>query len=212
MKKKTKKKKVLEEEKTPKKEQIKAENKILRNFLIGICVLALGILLIYIIFQAMTSFEYQGVEFKVVNEGDLVFYNTEFPLFNQNGEHIADYNFYIRKDPRKLDEIPFEGGDLVLAKTLALQSEEEFHCDGDGIIAIANLVKLYQILNINVVRDENATCDSLGRYTLIRLKSGNETKVEKIGNSCYNIVINDCEILEGTERMMLETFIQIKNN
>ena len=206
--KKTKKKKVIEERKISKKAQIKTENKIIRNFLIGIVVLALVIFLIYLFFQAMSSFEYQGVKFKIVKEGDLIFYNTKFPLVNQDGDHTADYNFYIRKDPRDLGEIGFEG-DLLFAKTLVLQSEESFNCDGDGIIAVANLVQLYQVLGIKVIKDENATCDSLGAYTLVRLKLGNETKIEKFGTSCYDIYINECEILEATERFMLETFIKI---
>ena len=37
----------------------------------------------------------------------------------------------------------------------------------------------------------------------------NETSIEKFGPRCYNVNINNCEILRATERLMLESFIEI---
>jgi len=84
--------------------------------------------------------------------------------------------------------------------------EKDFNCDGDAIIAVANLAKLHEVLGISLIRDENATCDS--RYTYLRLQEGDKTSIEKIGENCYILNVNNCEILKVTERYMLEMFVR----
>ena len=128
-------------------------------------------------------------------------------MYSKTGAHVADYNFYIRNDPRKLEEVPFEG-DLHILDLMVFNTTEDFNCDGDGVIGVANLVKLYQFLETKIMRDENATCDSQGRYMFLNIQPGEETKVTKVGPSCYNLEVNDCEILEVTERFMIETFVK----
>ena len=118
-----------------------------------------------------------------------------------------NYNFFLRNDPRK-SKVDFNG-ELEIKKLAVMNSEEEFSCDGNGIIAVANLRQLYEMVGTKIIRDENATCDSEGRYIYINLKEGEKTKIEQIGKACYDIVINNCEILEGTERFMVETFAKI---
>jgi len=156
----------------PKKEQAIDQNKILRNFFIGMAILILLIILVV------------------------------------DGKN-AEYNFYLRNDPRKLDEGVSFNGNLSLAQNLVLNSTEDFNCDGFGIIATANLVNLYKVSGINVIKDQNATCDSEGRYAFINLQKGSETRIDKVGPACYNVNISNCEILEATERLMLESFIEI---
>ncbi|MCX6750206.1 MAG: hypothetical protein NTZ83_02005, partial [Candidatus Pacearchaeota archaeon] len=62
------------------------------------------------------------------------------------------------------------------------------------------------------MRDENASCDELGRYMYIVVQPGEETSVEKFGPNCYNINIKDCEILEGTERFITEMLVKIHSD
>jgi len=202
-------------EESPKKEEIaeedvKKENTQLKMvfFIIG------GILIVFLVsyffIQSLSSFEHQGVDFKIVKEGSLIFYNTAFPLNDAiTGKYLGEYNFYIRNDPRKLEkEVAFEG-ELNLMNNIVLNSTDSFNCDGDGVIAIANLASLFKRVDAEVIKDENATCDEQGRYTYILLQKGNETKVEQVGKSCYTIDIHDCEILKGTERFMLEIFVKM---
>lgn len=191
----------------PKKEQAIDQNKILRNFFIGMAILILLIILVVYAFQSTKKFEYEGVDFKIVKSGNLVFYNTKIPVV-VDGKN-AEYNFYLRNDPRKLDEGVSFNGNLSLAQNLVLNSTEDFNCDGFGVIATANLVNLYKVSGINVIKDQNATCDSEGRYAFINLQKGSETRIDKVGPACYNVNISNCEILEATERLMLESFIEI---
>ena len=198
--------KVGKKGKTSRKKQIESHNKILKNFFIGVGVIIIAILLIFLIINQTKNFEYEGIKFQFVKEGDLDLYKTSLPITYQ-GEKIP-YNFYLRNDPRKLKEISFDG-ELNLKENLVMNSTENFNCDGDGIIAIANLINLYKIAGIEMIRDENASCDSEGRFAFIQLQAGNETNIEKFGPACYNVNINNCEILKAIERLMIESFVEI---
>lgn len=222
MAKKRKKEKIKEEVKEPlsKEEQAKAHNKILRNVLIVIATIITGIFFFIIVSHSLSRFEYKGLKFEIVRFCDagppcLVTYRTSLPVkaigsnfvVTKPSEKDADYNFYLRNDPRKLN-VNFTG-DLVFKKNMVLNSKEDFTCEGKGAVAAANLVQLYEVLGAKVVNDENASCDLLGRYTFVQVKPGNTTSVKQFGPGCYNIDVNGCEILEGTERFMLETLLKV---
>jgi hypothetical protein len=194
-----------------KKEQIKNENKILRNLLIGIGVFILAILFFVFVLGSIRHFEYEGLEFEVVKFCDakpcLITYQTALKVMFEG--NVIPYNFYLRNDPRDLgEEVNFEG-ELVLLENMVIESEEGFNCDGDGIIAMKNLVTLYDVVGINVMKDETASCPEDETYMFVRVQLGDETSIEQFGPSCYNININNCEILEGTERFMIETFVEL---
>ncbi|MBR9701631.1 hypothetical protein GOV13_01790 [Candidatus Pacearchaeota archaeon] len=195
------------ESKPTTKKQIDHHNRLLGNIL-----LVLGVIIIlfiggYFAVDSIRHFEYEGVKFDVVKEGELVFYRTTIPAMYQGRK--VDYNFFLRKDPRKLEDVPFEG-EFDLPKNLVINLTEEFNCDGDGMIAIANLVKLYEFIRVPVLRDENASCSENKEYMFVRIQQGNSTEIKEIGPACYEINVANCEILEGTERFMVETFIDIQ--
>jgi len=193
-----------------KDEEVKKENRQLLTLFLVIG----GILILfgatYFFVSSMNEFTYRGTEFKTVKEGSLIFYHTAFPLQDHDtGKIIGNYNFYIRNDPRKLGEDVGFDGDITLMNNIVLNSTNDFNCDGDGVIAIANFQSLLQRSGATVIKDENATCDEQGRYSYILLQEGEVTGIEKVGASCYNININNCEILKGTERFMIEIFAKI---
>ena len=194
----------FEEETKPSKKQIKEENKILRNIFIVIGFTVIGIILIFFIFNSVNNFEYKVFKFQKVNE--VAPYKTSFPvIYNGN---IIPYNFYLRNDPRELDKIKFDGG-MNLIDTMVINSTNDFNCDGDGVIAIANLVNFYNLLGVNIFKNETLACDEEDKYTFIQIQESNKTSIEQFGWSCYNININNCEILEGTERFLIESFIEV---
>ena len=96
-------------------------------------------------------------------------------------------------------------------RNMVINQTSNFNCNGDGIIGVANLLKLYNVLGVDVISDQNATCDSKERYVFLNIKDGNETKIEQTGKTCYEIQVNSCDILSATERFMLETFIEANN-
>lgn len=191
-----------------KKGQIKKENKTLRNLLI-----VLGIILVLFLggiywVNSVRHFEYRNIEFDVVKEQNLILYNTAIAII-QNGKHIADYNFYLRNDPRKLEEIQFKGGEIFMTHNLVINGSEKFECDGDEIIGLANLKKLMDVVGIETIIDNNASCDENGVYSFIKIENSTETKITKFGPSCYLIEVQECEILKATERFMVEVFAKM---
>jgi hypothetical protein len=163
--------------------------------------------LIFFIVNAPNKFDYKGVTFNVVNEGNLVLYHTSFPVAYNGG--VADYNIYLRNDPREIAETVPAKGTLLDIQDTVINITQEFNCDGKQMIAIANLNNLYSAIGKKLITDENASCDSLGRYMYVVIQPGNETSVEKFGPNCYNINIKDCEILEGTERFIAGLLVKI---
>lgn len=196
-----------EKEKAPTDEQIKKEKKTFRNVMIVMGVCVLFFLATYFIINWSKQFNYNGVNFvvdKTAMAGKTL-YKTSIPVLYQG--NIADYNIYLRRDPRTTGLISFDGT-LNINSNMVINITQDFNCNGDGIIGVANFLKLYNLIGTTVIKDENATCDDNGDYMFVKIKEGNETKIEQFGTSCYNIYIKDCEILEGTERFMLETFIE----
>ncbi len=187
--------------------QAEKENKQLKNILIGIGIVAILFVIIAVGGSLMSNFKYEGVKFKIVkDEGGRIFYNTAFAIYSADGAHTADYNFYLRNDPRKLKNISWNGS-YTLMEDMVINLTDEFNCDGDGIIALANFIKVHEFFGVSIMKDENASCDSKGNYNFIQIEEGNETKIEEYGPACYKIYINNCEILKGTERFIVETLV-----
>jgi hypothetical protein len=205
-------KKKTKKEKTSKKKQIDSQNKILKNFFIGIGVIIIVIFLIFLFINQTKTFEYEGVEFSIVRFCDtrpcLITYNTEIPIIYQ-GEEIL-YDFYLRNDPRELAKsVPFDG-EAVFKNKMFINITFNRQCEGYETIAIVNFLNLYAVSGINVTAaDENTGCDSEGNSMFVLIQESNETSIEQFGPACYNINIKNCEILEGTERFLIDAFVEI---
>ncbi len=185
------------------------QNKILKTFLIlgGIVILfALGY---YFYAQTQIHIEYKQINFEMTRIGNITFYETRTLANSSEG---SPFGFRLRTNPNDLKSIPFD--DVENFRLLKLNgygySNNTFDCEGDGVIAMANLQRLFSEIGMNLVRDSNATCDPQGRYNYFYLKYGNETAIREVGSHCYNIVIkgNDakCEILPATEKLMVEMY------
>lgn len=192
--------------------QIKEQNKILKNFFIFVAALLFFVIMIAFSFNIARHFEYNDMKFEIVKQGEITFYHTTIPLYSNN-QKIADYNIYIRNDPRDLKkEIPFNG-EFIYRKNLVINSSENFNCDGDGVISTVNMINLLNRLGIKVVKDINASCDEQNRYIYLNLQQSNTSSIEQInGKTCYNMNINNCEILKTSERFMLEVLKGVKKD
>ena len=187
---------------------IKEHNKILRNVLIGIFVFIAFFAIGFYFMNTTRHFNYDGITFNVIKEKEVTFYHTSFQ--GTYGKIMANYNIFIRTDPRKLEEIPFEGK-FYPSEMMVLNSSENFNCDGDGVIAVANLQQVMGAFGTTVISDPNATCDERGRYLYVNMQSGDKTEITSPGNKCFNININNCEVLKGTERFLLEVIKYYSN-
>ncbi|HTZ42069.1 MAG TPA: hypothetical protein VMC07_02580 [Candidatus Omnitrophota bacterium] len=192
------------------KELVKHENKILRNILLVIGLLALLFVGYLVASYFITHFDYKGVQFTVVSDQWVgLLYNTKIPSIYQN--QSVNFNLYLRNDPRKTaKDVPFDG-QLVIRPFLVINSTDNFNCNGDGVIGIANLENLYGAMGVKT-GNANATCDPLQRYVSLKIETSNETKIIETAPACYTMEVNNCEILKATERYMIETFVQLHNS
>jgi hypothetical protein len=185
-------------------------NKTLRAILIFVGIIVFLFFAILYIADSKTNFEYKGVEYRIIQEGKLTLYNTQVPIYSKEGEKINTYNFYMRNDPRTLENLSFGEGIPKVRPLLVLNYSSDIDCKGYGVIALTNLINLYELVGVKVVKDVNATCDKNGRYLLFNIQEANQTKIEEIGKDCYFVQVANCEILAATEKLMVETFITMK--
>ncbi len=192
------------------KEQLKKEKKTLWIILAVVLGLAAMFFAVYFIMVSQNNFEYKGVKF-TIDKTDLVgktLYKTSLPV-TYNGS-LANYNFYLRTDPRTFDTMAFNGS-ISLLKNMVLNTTNNLNCGGSGVIAVANVVNLYSVLGVKVIKDENASCDLQGRYMYLNIQEANETKIVQFGPSCYDVYVNNCEILPATEKFMVETLAYVNS-
>jgi hypothetical protein len=191
------------------KKTISKENKQLIWIFVSIGIIVAVIALGFFLKENAAKYEYNGVEFKMVNFEKLYVYETKIPIIYQG--RLTDYNFYIRNNPLKLKkDVPVKGNINIKSLVVLNMTENSFNCDGDGNLALANMAAVIKFRGGNIVKDSNASCDSQDRYTFINIKSGEKTEIVQIGDSCYNFFIKDCEILQVTERYLLEEFVNMQ--
>lgn len=209
----------VEEEKVASKKQITNEYKIFKAVIIIMMFFILMFLAFLWIINSVNKFNVGGVVFEVDKKdlAGVTLYRTSLPVQGKStmtGKMVtAEYNFYLRNDPRMLKaKIDFDGGIASIKKNMVINMTNSFNCNGDGMIGIANLLKLYEITGTIVIKDKNATCDREGRYAFLNIQEGEETRIDQFGPACYNLYVKDCEILKGTERFMLDTLIEVNRN
>jgi len=181
------------------------EDRTLENVLLVMGIFFVVFIASYLIINSMKHFEYQGLKFDIMREGDVTFYHTSLPLVKNNVK--INYNVYLRNDPRKLEKIPVEGK-INLLEMMVINSTDSFVCNGDGGISMYNFQQILEALGIQVIQDPEAGCDSLARYSYIVIKEGNTTSIEQTGPSCYNFNVNNCEILAVMEKFLVETLVK----
>lgn len=197
-------------EKPASEEQVKKENKIFKTVIIVLAGLLVMFFAVLFIMNSVNNFEYKGVKFEMVKEGQLIFYKTSIPVLYQGKE--TDYNFYLRNLPGKLEkEVPIIGN-ISFRKNMILDvTTEDLFCGGDWSIAMENWRNLYGILDIKLIpKNKSVTYVPNNDEMFITIQKGNSTNINKTGTNSYEMNIDNCEILPAAERLMVETFVQNK--
>lgn len=197
------------------KEEIKRQNEILKNFFIWLGVVIFIVIIAIVGINSIRNFKYKGLEFSSEKYGDLIFYKTSFPVRYEDkvtGKVVsADYNFYIRNDPRNLDKKVLINGNIIFRENIVLDlTTEELFCDGDWNLAMGNLMK-FNLFGINLlVKNQTIKYEPENEYMFITINKGNVTEIKQLNETSYEININNCEILSAVERLMVEAFIRYK--
>lgn len=202
-----------------------------KQILYAIVLMVLVILIIitvpYIMKNYLNKFSYLKLDFYKNNLGKITFYSTNIPLIDNNGKVVAGYSMDFRNDPRKLNYINVSISDknINLMRdniTYVAISSNVNHCDYNTV-AVANLASFlrgFARLNLkgassdkeyaNLTNSTYANCQTNPNNTVILIKSGNETKIEKTSKNCYELTYKECEVTQVTEKfdiVILESYM-----
>lgn len=179
----------------------------------------------YIFYSLINKFDYYGISFERIKEGDIIFYHSIVPLTKTSGERV-NYHFYFRTDPRK-NEILVEGEieiprDLVVYIStnetgilrcpyfsVSYASLRMFLKDGGGFEVRDGVPDEARANEINL---SYITCENRPLNPVILLQQGNETKITRIGSSsaCYLIEVSNCEILPAIEKFQFQAVLDAR--
>ena len=177
----------------------------------------------YFYMQGLKTFEFAGVEWAKEKYQDFDLYHSRFPII-YNGELIANYNLFLRNDPRKNNI--YTNVRLGFQNEVVISHEEEA---GDCRGAVRITGDLSMFLNAfpfvnkisGAVNDEEdaerlglpfADCSSEANKTVIVVqKSSGDPSIVMGGEKgeCYILNIGQCENTRTIERFMIEIVKQL---
>ncbi len=191
-------------------------------WILGIMIaMILIVIAVPMIIKAKNNFEYIGLDFSKVKEGELIFYDAKIPVGDLETQKVTGfYTMSFRNDPRELDFVNINiTNDLITFnqnKPLYISIDPEAKSCEDNVIAISNLVQF--LMNFGGLEIESAyseeeyakqmnktyaNCQTTQSNTVMVVKSGEKSQVSKIGDNCYELVYSDCEFLPVSEKFMI---------
>jgi hypothetical protein len=205
-----------------KHEKIKSRDKQSLIFL-GIFAALILIVIFALAFKGMGSkFTYEGIKFTKGQQGSVIFYTAKVPLINPQGTVYKYAEIDFRNDPRKLKSIPVNIEEIkVNADKVFYTAYDNLKICEDNMLAAVNLDtflsdtgiknKRSGLANESYARETNLTyvnCNTNPENTVLLIKNGPETKIEQTAENCYEIISNDCDILQAIERFQLAVLEQ----
>ncbi len=216
----------VERRKVKRKSWINKQEKQIRFLVFLIFFIILSIFLVNWLAQRTKNFEYAGLKFTEIKQGNLVLYKTTFYLSSVMGDVIAEMPFYFREDPRKLEYIDIEGEIMLDARkpvALAISKEDAESCEDSVLAATTLSIPFFGKLGVETfpasVDKEEAeernityvTFNDISRYNIILFKQAEVTKITGKG-SLYVLTYKDCEIMNVTERFVLGIYAGATGN
>lgn len=171
------------------------------------------------------KFSYINLDFTKQKYGEVIFYNTVIPIVDNNGKIIQDYELDFRSDPRKIEyiKVNISEGDLKVIRnkiTYISVVPDVQECE-DNVIAMASFSRFlggFAQLNVrgasaneSYAKEFNTTyanCETKPDSTVIIIKSGNQTRIDKTNKNCYELTYANCDIIAVTEKFNLEILRQ----
>lgn len=197
------------------KSESKKQEKQVKWIIIGMILVLLIVILVYFVIQESKKFDYAGLRFEKIMFDKLLLYHGKIPIISMAGNVIANYNLYLRNDPRKLENIKINGNIRLTQKVIvSLDNGAEKGCSDAGI-AGANFFSFLKAAGLNVgvayinqtyARERNGDyviCSDSGNESVIIIKQSKENKITQEKNNCYVIEFKECDILKATERFMI---------
>ena len=216
-----------EESEELKKERKDSQNKQIKLILMGMVILFLVAFGVYWVTYNKSNFTYGGLDFRKLNQGELEFYIAEIEketrsvsitgqVINEGAEY---FQLTFRNDPRTLKDIPISG-EINFRRETVLSFERDIEACEDNLIAVTNFVSFLNFAGVSpkggsfneTYAEETgipyATCENTPNKTVIIVKSSEDiekTEIIQLSDDCYEVRVNNCEIVDVLERLMIVT-------
>lgn len=170
------------------------------------------------IFKEMKEVEYEGLTFTKGKFGEIEAYH--YPYYYEKDQRLINYNLFVRNNPAE-NKIPVEGDKIEFDSKryvhVTIDSKNLAECE-QSILAVADITNF---LTGNGIRVESGnmdeeiaertgnkyvTCENEPDRKVIEIFKGDETKININGN-CYEISVNNCEVLQATEKFEVQSLI-----
>jgi len=196
-------------------------------FIVGV----IGVFLItYFYIQSLGSFNYLGIDWYKMKQGELNFFYAKFKFSPEDPR----YHVYFRTDPRE-NNIPVIDNQeyQMLSNTIPrlsfkynvfISSDTNLEeCGGKAAIANQNLRNFFMAQSLYVkgatsnksFAEENkipfANCTNLPKNTVVIVTKSDKPYIEKYGPDCYILHVGECENIKTVERFILAYIKQLRN-
>lgn len=203
-------------------------------WIFGVMIAVIAIFLVSFTFsQKSNSFDYKGLSFQKEMFGDIPLYKHTYltgKVIRSTAQVVRSNEaspviVALRNDPRKLEGVPVDGKieypGLEEFIYITLDSSPGLLCDY-GTIALHELSSFISqngfVVKAGISNESSAkeqktdyiSCENRPNRMVISYKSGNATSVVREGN-CYTITVADCDILAPTEKFIVQSLLDAKN-
>lgn len=173
---------------------------------------------VYFYIQSLNHFDYVGVEWNKVKEGQMTFYHSKFRL----ADNLPAYNAYLRNDPRKNDvsvNATFKFRNTIVVS----YSDSETSCGGYDSYLGTVAGQFIQAMGSKVVgattnsetaKEQNITfadCSTAGKNQSVIIVQPSETAsiTQSSENpECYYLNTGNCKQIETVEKFIVAVLAQ----
>lgn len=189
------------------------EDKQLLGFFLIVGVVFAMFLGTYFYVQSLKHFDYVGVRWDKVKEGQMDFYYAKFRL----GDNLPVYNAYLRNDPRQ-NEIPVNASFKFANRVFVSFEDYKPECQGKDAYLATVIGPYLKAMGLNATgatinpekaKQQNiafANCSSASlTKSVIVVQSSEEPSIVQSSENpgCYYLNVGKCQHIETVERFIV---------
>lgn len=216
-------------EERPTRKPVRIHKKKIDKQLYWVIGVMIGLIMIFLVanyfFKNINSFTYEGLAFTKEKFGEIPVYHHYYYYTDKNNpDNTIKYNLYLRHDPR-YNPVSIDADEILFSQDMynyiSINGTGLTECEYSSA-AIASLTSFltnnqlpvkgstvdYELANQTGI--EYVTCETNPENPVMIIQSGNETKIVKTGNNCYEITASSCEIMQAVEKFEIEALLDAR--
>ncbi len=191
-------------------------------FLLGFGILVVIFIVFYFAFSGLGKVKYEGLTFVKEKYGDIQVYSYSYVTKLSSG-NLREIYVLLRVNPAE-NSVPVEGtivypvgkkvyisinntGLTECEDAIIAINEFDIFLKNNGIPLKAGTPDLAESKRNN---STFITCASYPSSMTLSLRAGEETKITRTNNYCYEMEIANCEILPAMEKFIIQSIVDAK--